>query len=117
MGINLNGAPTKKQLESVLVEAMRADLGPAVEFLHTMSHKATGRKPAMWEQDPKSSIGKMLIRIHASDVLRPLAKKHFCHGKELSFINCCKGFIGKPPKNLSLLQVRNQSGHDGKADC
>ena len=116
-GINLKGISVADQ-EEILVEAMRQDLPLAVKLLHTKSHEAEGEEGAAdWLEDPNSEIGKQLIRLHASDALRPLASKHFCHGKQLTFINCCAGVVGKPPVNLLLRQIQHQAGPIAYADC
>ncbi len=105
----------KSQRERVLVEAMRRDLPLAVKLLHQKSHKKGA--DAEWLEDPNSEIGKQLIRLHASDALRPLAEKHFCHGKKLWFVNCCKGVVGTKPRNLLRLQIETQMGPIAYADC
>jgi len=117
-GINLTAVITPHDQEVLLVEAMRRDLPEAVDLLHRKAHEAEkSGGSADWLEDPKSKIGKQLIRLHASDALRPLASKHFCHGQELTFINCCKGVVGKRPDNLLLLQVQCQVGPIAYADC
>jgi hypothetical protein len=108
--------------EKILVEAMRRDLGPALELLHKKAHEAKQNGVlgyATWEEDPNSEIGKMLIRIHAGDVLRRLASKYFCHDMELTFYNCCGGRVGKPPKEeeQTIYQILVQNGTLGSADC
>ena len=114
MGFNLDAISIEDQ-EVLLVEAMRRDLPLAVSHLHQMSHADSDS--ADWLEDPNSVIGKQLIRLHASDALRPLASKHFCHGKPLTFVNCCAGVVGKPPGNLLLMQIRTQAGPIAYADC
>lgn len=114
--LDLNNLSAQAQ-EELLVEAMRRDLPLAVAMLHTTSHDATEEKGANWLQDPNSEIGKQLIRLHASDALRPLASKHFCHGKQLTFVNCCGGVVGVPPRNIQLLQIQQQAGPIAYADC
>lgn len=101
------------QREELLVEAMRRDLPLAIDLLHHKAHDEDGD----WLEDPNSVIGKQLIRLHASDALRPLASKHFCHGKPLTFVNCCKGKVGEPPKDLLELQIQTQAGPIAYADC
>lgn len=121
MGINLATATPDDQ-EKVLVGAMKRDLPLAVEFLHQQAHHADQNGgSADWLQDPNSVIGKQLIRLHASDALRPLASKHFCHGKELTFINCCGGKV-KGGTKITLqeaidLQIKMQDGTIARADC
>jgi hypothetical protein len=78
-GFNL-AALSASQREDLLVEAMRRDLPLAVDLLHRKAHE-DGDNAGNWLEDPNSIIGKQLIRLHASDALRPLASKHFCHGK------------------------------------
>ncbi len=117
-GINFDNPTTKEQQEEVIVEAMRRDLKPALDLLHRTSHEAQKNGgSAEWQEDPSSPIGKMLTRIHAGDVLRDLASRHFCHGLKLSFFNCCKGFVGVAPKNPELVQIQCQAGPIAFADC
>ena len=111
-GLNLT-ALSSEQREGLLVEAMRRDMPLAVDLLHRKAHEAEGD----WLEDPNSVIGKQLIRLHASDALRPLASKHFCHGKPLTFVNCCKGKVGAPPEDLLELQIQTQAGPIAYADC
>lgn len=113
---------TAADRERILVEAMRRDMPLAVSLLHAKAHEADGKGGcADWIEDPNSAIGKQLIRLHASDALRPLAQKYFCHGKRLMFVNCCKGKVGEPPKDeeedLLDLQIRTQVGPIAYADC
>lgn len=119
LGITDIDAANPEQRESVLVEAMRIDLKPALELLHRKAHEAkmsiTGQ--ADWIEDPNSPIGKMLIRIHAGDALRALASKHFCHGLNLSFFNCCKGVVGNAPTDPVLMQIHCQDGTIATPDC
>jgi len=118
-GIGLDSASINlEDQERLLVEAMRRDLPLAIALLHRKTHEADEvGSSADWLEDPNSEIGKQLIRLHASDALRPLASKHFCNGKELTFINCCKGLVGKQPDNLLLLQIQCQAGPIAYADC
>ncbi|MFI5205509.1 MAG: hypothetical protein ACHQVK_01075 [Candidatus Paceibacterales bacterium] len=121
MGISLATATPDDQ-EKVLVGAMRRDLPLAVEFLHQQAHHADQNGgSADWLQDPNSPIGKQLIRLHASDALRPLASRHFCHDKVLTFINCCGGKVSGG-KKVTLqeaidLQIKMQDGTIARADC
>lgn len=119
---------THAQREEVLVEAMRRDMPLAITLLHKKAHEAQeGSGSADWLEDPNSEIGRQLIRLHASDSLRPLASKHFCHGQQLTFINCCGGIVGTPPKNddeddenldaLHDRQIQSQVGPIAYADC
>ncbi len=110
------GSLTHEECEAVLVEAMRRDLPLAVDLLHRKAHES-GVDAGNWLEDPNSAIGKQLIRLHASDALRPLASKHFCHGKQLTFVNCCKGTVGEPPEDLLALQIATQAGPIAYADC
>ena len=114
-GLNL-AALSADQREDLLVEAMRRDLPLAVDLLHRKAHEE-GSEAGDWLEDPNSTIGKQLIRLHASDALRPLASKHFCHGKPLTFVNCCKGKVGEPPEDLLELQIHTQAGPIAYADC
>ena len=101
-----------------LLAAVKEDCPEAIEYLHRKAHQAQDSgKPVMWSEDPNSKIGKQLIRIHAGDVLRGLAVKHFCHGLELSFCNCCNGTIGRQPDNPLLRQIQCQAGPIAFADC
>lgn len=118
LGIDLKGVLSLEQQETLLVEAMRRDLGPALAFLHHKAHEAESNGGhADWLEDPSSEIGKQLIRIHASDVLRPLVSKHVCHDMALTFFNCCKGVVGKPPAEPMLIQIQCQAGPIAYADC
>lgn len=119
LGVDLDRKPTLEQQRQVLVGALRADFGPALELLHSKAHEAQkspdGR--AHWEEKPNEPLGKLLIRLHASDVLRPIVSQEFCHGLPLTFLNCCKGTVGKVPEDLMLAQIHSQSGHTGTPDC
>lgn len=117
LGIDLTSEITPENQERVLVEAMRRDLKPALDLLHRKSHEAEESGSADWQEDPSSPIGKMLTRIHAGDTLRALASKHFCHGKQLSFFNCCKGVVGTPPVQPMLIQIQCQAGPVAYSDC
>lgn len=118
LGVDLKGELTHDQQERVLVEAMRRDLKPALDLLHRKAHEASDSGgSADWLEDPKSEIGKQLIRIHAGDALRALASKHFCHGLQLSFFNCCKGTVGRPPAEPMLVQIQCQAGPIAYSDC
>jgi len=120
MGVVLKTA-TEAQMESALVEAMNKDLPLAVKHLHRMSHGnlETGGY-VRGNEDPNSELGKQLIRICASTILRELAEKHFCHGQTISFVNCCGPIVGpkKPtPLELMKLQIAMQDGTIAHADC
>jgi hypothetical protein len=118
LGVNLDGAISVEEQERILVEAMRRDLKPALDLLHRKAHEAQGNGgSADWLEDPGSEIGKMLTRIHAGGTLRGLASKHFCHGLELSFFNCCKGVVGTPPAEPMLVQIQCQAGPTAYSDC
>lgn len=115
---NLTGA----QAEEVLKEAVRRDCPEAVGYLHRLSHAAqrSGNKGISWNENPNSKLGKQLIRIHASDAVRPLVEQYFCHGERLTFVNCCGGKVGgeKPKeKDLLILQIHSQAGPIAYADC
>ena len=118
LGIDLDGRVTVEQQEQVLVEAMRIDLKPALDMLHRKAHEAQANGgSAEWIEDPASEIGKQLTRIHAGDTLRDIASRHFCHGLQLSFFNCCKGVVGTPPSEPMLVQIHCQNGRIAHADC
>ncbi|MSR73679.1 MAG: hypothetical protein EXS60_01300 [Candidatus Pacebacteria bacterium] len=122
LGVNLATA-TEDENERVLCGAMKRDLGDAVAFLHQKAHDAKEAGIASWHDNPNSTLGKQLIRLHASTAMRHLAQKHFCHGAELIFINCCDGKVvvdGKKKPNMAelvLLQIRAQDGRDASPDC
>ncbi len=122
LGISLSIA-TEDQNERVLCGAMKRDLGDAITFLHKKAHEAQSAGIVSWHDDPNSPLGKQLIRLHASDAMRPLAEKHFCHGAKLIFLNCCDGKVvvdgSKKPSmaELILAQIRLQDGRDGSPDC
>ncbi len=107
--------------EQLLVAAMKRDLREAVDFLHQKAHTAKEvGAGVVWVQNPNSVIGKQLIRLHASDPLRRLASKYFCHDQHLTFVNCCGGKIGgDEPKEEELqdLQIKMQAGPIAYADC
>lgn len=113
---------TKAEAEEVLVEAVRRDCPEAVAYLHRLSHLAqhANNEGVPWNEDPNSPLGKQLIRIHASDAVRPIVSKHFCHGEQLTFVNCCGGKVGgQKPKDedLLILQIHSQAGPIAYADC
>ena len=115
------GTARDEQNEFVLVEAMRRDLPLAVRYLHALAHRSieSGTHERGIE-DPNSPLGKQLTRIFAGTVLRHLAQKHFCHGQELAFLNCCAPIAGdkKPPlTELMSLQIKVQDGTLASADC
>ena len=104
-----------------LLAAVREDCPEAVEYLHRKAHEAkdTGN-PVLWTEDPNSTLGKQLIRIHASDAVRPLVQEHVCHGLNLAFVNCCGGVVGGEKKGLDdlvRLQIECQAGPIAHADC
>jgi hypothetical protein len=118
LGIDLGGSVTVEQQEQVLVGAMRIDLAPALALLHRKAHEAEKNGgSADWSEDPTSEIGRQLTRIHAGDALRALASKHFCHGQQLSFFNCCNGTVGTPPSEPMLVQIQCQAGPIAFSDC
>jgi hypothetical protein len=104
-----------------LLEAVKKDCPEAVDFLHRKAHEAKDSgKPVLWTEDPNSKLGKQLIRIHASDAVRPLVQEHVCHGLELAFVNCCNGQVGgkkKDPLELVQFQIECQAGPIAYADC
>lgn len=109
---------TPEQQEGLLVATMKRDLPLACQYLHQHAHRADelgGSSP--WLENPRSDLGKQLIRVHASDALRPLASKHICHGKQLTFVNCCGGVVGTPPENVLIMQIEQQSGKVARPDC
>jgi hypothetical protein len=118
MGVDLNKSTTPEQQEEILVGAMKRDLRPALDFLHRKAHEAEKNGgSADWQEDPKSEIGKQLTRIHAGTVLRHLVSKHFCHGRELTFFNCCSGTVGTAPNEQMLRQIQCQAGPIAYSDC
>jgi len=113
---------TSAQAEMILVEAIRRDCSEAIAYLHRLSHEAqkSNGTGVVWNEDPNSALGKQLIRIHASDAVRPLVEKHFCHDEKLTFVNCCGGKVGgQKPKDddLLILQIHSQAGPIAYADC
>ena len=114
---------TDEENEKVLRGAMKRDLGDAIAFLHEKAHDAKTEGIVSWHDNPNSPLGKQLIRLHASTAMRHLAEKHFCHGAELVFINCCDGKVvvdGKKKPTmpeLIALQIRAQDGRDASPDC
>jgi len=104
-----------------LLAAVREDCAEAVEYLHHRAHEAMDSgKPVLWKEDPNSKLGRQLIRIHASDAVRPLLQEHICHGLELAFVNCCNGQVGgkkKGPAELVQFQIECQAGPIAYADC
>ena len=110
---------TFEQAQEVLIEAVRRDCPLAVGFLHRKAHEADGGQ-VFWSEDPNSPLGKQLIRIHASDAVRPLVEQYVCHGKRLQFVNCCSGATGGKDmalEELVRLQIRCQAGPLAFADC
>jgi len=104
-----------------LLAAVRHDCPEAVEYLHQKAHTArSSGVPVWWSENPNSPLGKQLIRIHASDAVRPLVEQHVCHGERLQFVNCCSGQVGgkkKEPEELIKLQIECQVGPLAYADC
>ncbi|HEY4496973.1 MAG TPA: hypothetical protein VI432_02395 [Candidatus Paceibacterota bacterium] len=116
-GLNLENLSPENQ-EEILVEAMRRDLPLAAQFIHAKAHEVmNGDRSTMWTEDPNSALGKQLIRMHASDALRPLASKYFAHGLPLTFMNCCGGAVGNPPMDPMQMQIKMQAGPIAYADC
>lgn len=108
-------------LADALLAAVKDDCPQAVAFLHRKSHEAQASPEGVfWSEDPNSVLGKQLIRIHASDAVRPLIERHVCHGERLTFVNCCNGKVGgeKPTEEeLLRLQIECQAGPLAYADC
>ncbi|MBM3271674.1 hypothetical protein FJY94_00075 [Candidatus Kaiserbacteria bacterium] len=107
---------TDDALEDLVAEAMRRDLPLAVEHLHRLSH---GEDGAVSIEDPNSDLGRQLTRVCAGTILRGVASKRFCHGKEITFYNCCSPSLGpRPPRRTMLLeQIKLQNGAMASADC
>ena len=121
-GVVFEGA-SRDQLEGVLVEAMRRDIPLAVDYLQSKAREVLETGSSVnWLEDPESVLGKQLIRLHASDAMRPLAQKHFCFNHRLVFVNCCGGKI-LPNEEETLeeevirLQIASQNGVIAYADC
>lgn len=104
-----------------LLAAVKEDCPEAVAFLHRKSHEAQKAPGGVfWSEDPNSVLGKQLIRIHASDAVRPLIEAEVCHGERLTFLNCCNGKVGgEKPTDAELLrlQIECQAGPLAYADC
>lgn len=114
-GKNLDSL-SEQELDALILAGMQADLPLACTYLHRLAH---GRGELATE-DPKSELGKQLIRICASDVMRPLAEEHLCHGKQITFYNCCTVQVSeqKPARRAkTLTQIRAQTGPIARADC
>lgn len=114
---DFSGLPAGEH-RAVLLEAMRRDLAPALDLLHQKAHEAddSGGSAEILE-DPSSPLGKMLTRICAGSALRELAQEHVTHGKEITFLNCCRVIVGTPPANVFLAQIETQDGTIASADC
>jgi hypothetical protein len=107
---------SEEQLGRFMLGAIRSDLPLACEFLHKLSHGDGTISP----QDPNSLLGKQLIRICGGDVLRSLAEEHLCHGKKITFYNCCGIAVREEkPTRLEMLrtQFACQVGPIAYADC
>lgn len=117
-GFKSNGL-TEAQAESVIAEAMKRDLPDAVAFIHALAHEARKAGGSVrWKEDPGSGLGKQLIRLHASDAMRPIASKHFAHGMPLHFVNCCSGAVGwDEGQSFLLFQIQAQDGTIAHANC
>lgn len=105
-----------RELNDLVFAAMKKDLPLACEYLHTLSH---GNGTVAIE-DPKSELGRQLIRVCGSDTMRPLAEARLCHGKHITFYNCCGVQVSerKPKKRaITLTQIRAQAGPIAYADC
>lgn len=110
------GALSDEDAERVLVGAFRRDCPEGVAFLHKQAH-AEGQ---FWSLDPNSPLGKQVIRLCASDATRPLVEKYVCHGKPITFYNCCNGVVGPKPKTVGdvlRMQIECQAGPLAYADC
>jgi hypothetical protein len=104
--------------EDMILRAMRLDLAPALDLLHTKAHEAEKNGgSAEIIADPNSPLGKMLTRICAGTILRQLTERHVTHGMPLTFLNCCKVVVGIPPEDLALAQIECQAGPVAYADC
>jgi hypothetical protein len=104
------------QLEEILLQAMREDLSLACDYLHKLSHG----DGSIATERPKSALGQQLIRICASDAMRPIAEKRLCHGKRITFYNCCSVQVtDKKPALEQLMtgQIKTQNGVLASADC
>lgn len=112
-------APT--EAKSLLLAAVKIDCKEAVDYLHQLAHEAMKNPEGVsWLEDPNSKLGKQLIRIHASDAVRPLVEQHVCHGQTLTFYNCCGGKVGgrKPDEDeRTIMQLQSQGGPIAFADC
>ncbi len=110
---------SREAREAAILEAMRLDMGPAVDLLHQKAHEAdeNGTGSAEILEDPGSPLGKQLTRICAGTILRGLAERHITHGKPLTFLNCCRIFVGEAPDDLALAQIETQAGPVAYADC
>lgn len=121
MGINDLGMASVDQKERALAEAMRRDLPLAVNYLHDQTHEMIRSGTTQyWSEDPKSPLGQQLIRVFAGTALRQVAKKYFCHGRELVFFNCCGGAIGDKEMDFDDIlsrQIQSQNGEVAKPDC
>jgi len=109
-------ALTDKELDALILTGMKADLPLACKHLHALAHG----KGELATTDPKSELGKQIIRICASDVMRPLAEEHLCHGKQITFYNCCTVQVSekKPTRRAkTLIQIQAQTGPIARADC
>jgi hypothetical protein len=106
---------------TLLLDAVRVDCPEAIHYLHALAHQAEHTDNGVtWLEDPNSVLGKQLIRIHASDAIRPLVEQHICHGQRLTFYNCCGGKVGgrKPDDDEAvIMQVQSQGGPIAFADC
>ena len=111
-------ALSASEQEDILHEAMKRDLGPAIDLLHRKAHEAEdGNGSAEIIEDPNSPLGKMLTRICAGTALRGIAERRVTHGMELTFLNCCRVIVGTRPANLFLEQIKTQDGTVASADC
>ncbi len=107
--------------QEALLAAIRRDCAEGVAYMHARAHESieTGQG-VEWKEDPNSPLGKQLSRLHASDPVRKLVQEHFCHGQQLTFVNCCGGKVGgQKPKDdeLVIYQIQSQAGPIAFADC
>lgn len=107
---------SEAELDDLVLNAMKKDLPLACEYLHKLSHS----DGEVVTEDPHSPLGKQLVRVCASDTMRPLAEQHLCHGKRITFYNCCGIQVSeqRPKKRaITLTQIRAQAGPLAYADC
>ncbi len=110
-----------KNNQDALLAAVTEDCPLAIEYLRQRAREANELgEPIQWVENPNSDLGKQLIRIHASDAVRPLVQNNICGGLNLTFVNCCGGIVGGEKKNqleLISLQIDFQAGPTAYAGC